>query len=108
MLGQAFHRKGRPFFRQHVHSIFDGVLQFPHIAWPIVMGKDIKDVGIDSLDIPFQLLIVAGNETLDQKRNIFFTFPQGGMRIPTTPKRKYRSCRSLWAAKSFFRRDIDV
>ena len=77
MLGQAFHRKGRPFFRQHVHSIFDGVLQFPHIAWPIVMGKDIKDVGIDSLDIPFQLLIVAGNETLDQKRNIFFTFPQG-------------------------------
>lgn len=62
---------------QDVHGMFDGVLQLPHIAGPVIGLEDFQCGGVNGAYRTRKFLVALHNKMLGQQQNIFFAVAQG-------------------------------
>ena len=55
---------------------FDGIAQFPHIAWPVMSHQPGQHLPIHSLNLSPVLGIHVGQQGFNDGGDVFFMFPQ--------------------------------
>ena len=68
-------RSNHAVFRQN-NGPFNNVLEFPHIAGPLISEKKINHSGICSFNVLAQFTGILSDKVLSQGLYIFFTLPE--------------------------------